>query len=147
MTPGEVGIPPPKTGELPLGPGRTMTERPPPFELQPPEGKALEPTQKPLVRRDTAGDVMAPADWDRGALKALGTKGERPSAEGPAVPHEPLRRARRQGTRHPAEPNRDTRWWPRPAPRVGPRLPAETPNRSGKTETRGHGDPPTGRAA
>lgn len=50
---------------LELPPGR---EPAPPFELSHPEGQAFEPGQRPLVRSNTAGNVMDRATWDREAL-------------------------------------------------------------------------------
>lgn len=75
--------------QMPLPPGPAA---PPPFELTHPEGTALEPAQRPLVRRNTAGDVMAPAEWDRQALARVRsmTPPERAAAEGPPVPHDKL---------------------------------------------------------
>lgn len=87
--PGEAGGegPAPYQGQI-----KYPTDRTPDFELTHPEGTALEPTQRPLVRRNTAGDVMAPADWDREALarvRAMSPR-ERIAAEGPAVPFDKL---------------------------------------------------------
>lgn len=70
---------PPVQGELNMPAGRAA---PPPFELQHPEGQAFEPAQRLLVRRDTAGNPLEPATWDREALQhAMNFKGETPTDE------------------------------------------------------------------
>jgi hypothetical protein len=70
-----------------------MTERPPPFELAPPEGVAFEPHQPELKNppeRTNTPQPMNRADWDRAVLDTIRRyKGEAIGPEGPPVAQGP----------------------------------------------------------